>query len=108
MRSSGGKNWSSSNTPSLRIGGLPTMPDERRQVERRAPRPTRGAIRFDSRMCSRLVSGSALDADQPEQPGHVALDLVADDLGVARVGRNLQRADDVDRHARSRARACRS
>ena len=34
-------------------------------------------------MCSRLVSGSALDADQPEQPGDVALDLVADDLGVA-------------------------
>ena len=66
------------------------------------PSPHECAIRFDSRMCSRLVSGSASIADQPEQPGDVALDLVADDLGVAGVGRDLQRADDVDRHTRLR------
>ena len=37
--------------------------------------------------------------DQAEQAGHEALDLVAHDLDVARVGRRLERADDVDRHA---------
>ena len=41
-----------------------------------------------------------LDADQTEEPGDVALDLVADDLGVARVARRLERPDDVHRHTR--------
>ncbi len=57
VRSFGGKNWSSSNTPSLRMGGFMTMPTS---VGRSRLRPAFHSlwIRFDSRMCSRLLSGS--------------------------------------------------
>ena len=81
-------------------------PDERRQVERRAGRPR---VLDEVGQQDVLAAGQrvGVDADEAEQAGHVALDLVADDLGV--VGRrHLQRADDVERHARLRARACRS
>ena len=58
VRSAGGKNWSISNTPSLRIGGLWISPIS---VPRSRSRPARHAfsIRFESRTCSRLESGSA-------------------------------------------------
>ena len=102
MRASGGKNWSSSNTPSLRIGGLPTMPTERRQVERASLAPRVGdQVREQDVLAARQRIGG--DADEAEQPGDVSLDLVADELGVAHVGRRLERADDVDRHAGSRS-----
>ena len=42
------------------------------------------------------------DADEAEQTGDVSLDLVADELRIARVGRHLERADDVDGDAGSR------
>ena len=59
MRSSEGKNWSISNTPSLRIGGFITCPTS---VARSRSRPSdqECSIRFDNRMCSRLDSGSAV------------------------------------------------
>ena len=101
MRASCGKNWSSSNTPSLRIGGLPTMPTSDRQVERASLAPGVGdQVREQDVLAARQRVGA--DADETEQPGDVALDLVADELGIARVGRHLERADDVDRDARSR------
>ena len=58
VRSAGGKNWSISNTPSLRIGGLWISPIS---VPRSRSRPARHAfsIRFESKTCSRLESGSA-------------------------------------------------
>ena len=102
VRSAGGKNWSSSNTPSLRIGGCWICPTS---VGRSSDAPCDHEywIRLASRMCSRLDSGSASMPTRPSSPDDVAVDLVADDLGV--VGRrHLQRADDVHRHARLRAR----
>jgi hypothetical protein len=49
-----------------------------------------------SRMCSRLLSGSARDPDHGQQARDVAVDLVADHLLVVGL-RCLQRADDVER-----------
>ncbi len=59
VRSAGGKNWSISKTPSLRIGGVWISPIS---DPRSRSRPARHAfsIRFESRTCSRLESGSAL------------------------------------------------
>ena len=45
-----------------------------------------------------------VDADQAQQPADEPVDLVADDLDVAHVGRRPQRADDVDADAAARAR----
>ena len=58
VRSAGGKNWSTSKTPSLRIGGAWISPI---RVPRSRSRPARHAcsIRFESSTCSRLASGSA-------------------------------------------------
>jgi hypothetical protein len=58
VRSAGGKNWSISKTPSLRIGGDWISPIS---VPRSRSRPPRHAfsIRFERRTCSRLESGSA-------------------------------------------------
>ena len=41
-------------------------------------------------------------ADQAQQAGYVTFDFVADHLGVAHVGWNLQRSNDVDRGSRLR------
>ena len=59
VRSAGGKNWSISKTPSLRIGGVWISPIK---APRSRSRPARHAfsIRFESSTCSRLESGSAL------------------------------------------------
>ena len=108
VRSFGGKNWSSSNTPSLRIGGCCTMPDQASARSRLRPAVHSLGIRFDSRMCSRLDSGSASMPTRLEQAADEAFDLVADHLGVAGVRRGLQRADDVQPDAGRRSPACRS
>ena len=67
VRSFGGKNESSSNTPSLRIGGVSAMPTS---VGRSRLRPFDHSfmIRLDSRMCSRLDSGSASMPTRPSRP----------------------------------------
>ncbi|CAB4603878.1 unannotated protein [freshwater metagenome] len=67
VRSFGGKNASSSNTPSLRMGGVSAMPTS---VGRSRLRPCCHSfrIRFDSRMCSRLDSGSASMPTRPSRP----------------------------------------
>ena len=51
------------------------------------------------RMCSGLGERVGLDADEPEQAGGEALDLVAQDLDVVGRGGRLERADEVERHA---------
>ena len=99
-----GRTASSSNTPSLRIGGCCTWPTQRGAGRGRGPASSVVSMRLASRMCSRDDSGSASMPTRPSRPDDVALDLVADDLDVAGVGRGLERADDVDRHARRRAR----
>ncbi len=103
VRSAGGKNWSSSNTPSLRIGGCCTWPTSVPEVERLALRP-RGLDEVAEQDVLARRERVGGDADQAEQARHVALDLVAHHLHVAHVGRGLERADDVERHARRRAR----
>ncbi len=67
MRSSAGKNWSTSNTPSLRIGGEGIIPTN---ATRSSGRPSLQEwwMRFDSRMCSRLASGSAAMPTSPSSP----------------------------------------
>ncbi len=67
MRSSGGKNWSSSNTPNFRIGGFPTRPT---RVGRSSARPSvhEWLIKLESKMCSRLDSGSAAMPTNPSRP----------------------------------------
>ena len=106
VRSSGGKNWSSSKTPSLRSGGCWTMPTSVGRSSDCAGRPrVLDQVGEQDVLAARQRVG--LDADQAEQAGDVPLDLVADDLGVVDAG-HLQRTDDVHRHARLRARACRS
>ena len=107
MRSFGGKNWSSSNTPSLRIGGCCTMPTS---VGRSRLRPAVHALMDQVGQQDVLAARQRIgvDADEAEQAADEALDLVADDLGVAHVGRRLQRADDVQPDARRWSPACRS
>ena len=102
MRSSAGKNWSRSNTPSLRIGGDGIIPTSviRSSAAPLAPRVVH-EVRQQDVLAARQRIG--VDADQAEQAGDVALDLVGDRLGVAHVGGYLQRPDDVQRHARLRA-----
>ena len=102
VRSFGGKKESRSSTPSLRIGGVCTRPT-RVARSRRAPAVPRVVDEVASRMCSRLDSGSA-SMHQVEQAPHVRVDLVADGLGVAEVGRHLERADDVQPDPAARAR----
>ena len=67
VRSAGGKNWSSSNTPSLRIGGCCTWPTS---VPRSSDWPCVHAVsmRLLSRMCSRDDSGSAAMPTRPSRP----------------------------------------
>ena len=67
VRSFGGKNWSRSNTPSLRIGGFITWPTS---VGRSRLRPLvhESWMRLASRMCSRLDSGSASMPTRPRRP----------------------------------------
>ena len=67
MRSSAGKNWSTSNTPSLRIGGDGIIPTS---DVRSSARPSLHEwwTRFDSRMCSRLANGSAAMPTRPSRP----------------------------------------
>ena len=68
---SAGKNWSSSNTPSLRIGGCLHLADQRRQVERLALLPTRlDQVGQQDVLAARQRVG--VDADQAEQARHVA------------------------------------
>ena len=74
--------------------------DERRQVEA-APAGPRVVDEVGQQDVLAARQRVGVDADEAEQPGDEALDLVADDLGVADVGRRLQRADDV-RPARRR------
>ena len=71
VRSAGGKNWSRSNTPSLRIGGCWIWPTS---VGRSSAAPCDHEcwIRLASRMCSRLDSGSASMPTSAEQARHVA------------------------------------
>ncbi len=79
------------------------LADQRAQVERLALRPGRlDEVAEQDVLARRERVGG--DADQAEQAGHVALDLVADHLHVAHVGGGLERAHDVERHARRRAR----
>ena len=67
IRSFGGKNESSSNTPSLRTGGVWIMPiSEARSRLRPAVHSLR--MMLDTRMCSRLVSGSASMPTRPSSP----------------------------------------
>ena len=81
--------------------------DERRQVEAAAGRPlVEDEVRQQDVLAARQRIG--LDADQAEQAGDEALDLVADDLGVGDIGGRLQRADDVERRRRHSSPACRS
>ncbi len=77
-------------------------PDERHQVERPplSPRMLDEVRQQDVLPARQRIGG---DADQSEQAGDVPLDLVGDRLGIAHVGRYLQRPDDVQRHARLRA-----
>ena len=67
IRSPGGKNWSTSNTPSLRIGGVWIIPTS---VGRSSALPADHEcwIRLASRMCSRLDSGSASMPTRPSSP----------------------------------------
>ena len=67
VRSAGGKNASSSNTPSLRSGGACTWPTS---VARSRLRPATQlvSIRLASRMCSRDDSGSASMPTSPRRP----------------------------------------
>ena len=89
VRSFGGKNASSSNTPSLRIGGVSAMPDQRGQVEAAALLPlVHDQVAEQDVLAARQRIG--IDADEAEQTAHEPLDLVADGLGVAHVGRRLR------------------
>ena len=77
------------------------LADERRQVERLLVGP--GVLdevgQQDVLAARQRVGG---DADEAEQAGHEALDLVGDRLGVVGVG-HLQRSDDVQLDARPRS-----
>ena len=101
VRSAGGKNSSSSNTPSLRSGGACTWPTRPAQVEVLpvGPRLLHEVGEQDVLAARQRIG---VDADQPEQAGHEALDLVGDGLGVGAVGRALEAADDVEADAARR------
>ena len=104
VRSFGGKNWSMSNTPSLRIGGCATWPIS---VPRSRLWPARHAvsIRFASSTCSREESGS--EAIPTSARRLVTVPSISSRSVSASVshesGGRVQRADDVDRRARLRA-----
>ena len=105
MRSSGGKNASSSNTPSLRNGGC-------LHLRRRAPARSRSwplgpgvlATRLASRMCSRLDSGSASMPTSPSSPDTNPSTSSAMVSASVPSGGRLQAADHVQRHAARRPR----
>jgi hypothetical protein len=99
VRSFGGKKVSTSKTPSLQRRRL-HLADERAQVEVLPGSPrVLDEVRQQHELAAREWVG--LDADEPQQAGHRALDLVPErlGLGVPRQGRRLQRADEVERHA---------
>ncbi len=67
VRSSDGKNCSSSNTPSLRIGGCWTIPTSAARSSE-VPDDHECWTRLARRMCSRLDSGSASMPTSPSRP----------------------------------------
>ena len=83
-------------------GRLLDLADESGQIEGLLVRPGMlDEVRQEDVLAARQRVGS--DADEAEQAGHEALDLVGDRLGVVRVG-HLQRSDDVELDARPRPR----
>ena len=86
VRSDGGKNVSRSKTPSLRIGGYCTCPTS---VARSRSRPAlhEAATMFDSRMCSRLDSGSASTSTSPSRPDTNPSTSSRDRLGIGALRR---------------------
>ena len=104
MRSFGGKNVSTSKHAELAHRRGLDLADQRREVEV-APCPpgVLDQVREQHELPARERVG--LDADQPEQARHGALDLVAQRLRLGLPGerRRLQRADHVQRHAGVRA-----
>ena len=104
VRSFGGKNASSSNTPSLRIGGFCTMPDERRQVEAAPVRPLVHGSGCSAGCARGCDSGSASMPTRPSRPLTKPSISSPTISASASVGRRLQRADDVDADTAARAR----
>ena len=104
VRSAGGKNWSISKTPSLRIGGDWISPI---RAPRSRSRPARHAfsIRFESSTCSRLESGSAwipTSASRLVTVPSISSRSASASVSHESVGR-AERADDVERDAGRRA-----
>ena len=96
VRSAGGKNWSISKTPSLRIGGAWISRDQRAEVEVASGAPgVLDQVGEQHVLAARERVG--VDPDELQEARHRALDLVAKRLLLGLPGelRRRERADTL-------------